>query len=226
MRSTAATVDAYLAALPDDRRAAIAAIRRTILKNLPKGYAEGMQYGMIGYHVPHTIYPSGYHCDPREPLPFASLASQKNHIGIYLMCIYQSPEHTEWFRSAWTATGKRLDMGKSCVRVRRLEEVPLEVVGEAIRRVPVKSFIAAYEAMLGPRAAAAKSKAPAKPARGSSPAGAKPSSKTDAKSRAGVKPRRAKAAAVKGKTKTAAAPSRPASRASRKASRSRAASKR
>lgn len=150
MESKAKTVAQYLRELPADRREALGAVRATILKNLPKGYEEAMQSGAIGYFVPHSIYPPGYHCNPEQPLPFGGLASQKNHMGIYLMCIYSDPEHEAWFRAAWKKTGKKLDMGKSCVRFKKLEDVPLEVVGEAVRRVPVKKFIACYESVIGP----------------------------------------------------------------------------
>jgi hypothetical protein len=149
MQSKATTVAEYLAALPADRRAALEAVRAVIRKNLPKGYEEGMQYGMIGYYVPHSVYPAGYHCDPRQPLPFASIASQKNHMALYLMCVYGNSAHAAWFRQAWTAAGKKLDMGKSCVRFKKLDDVPLDVVGQAIKRVPVKELIAQYEAILG-----------------------------------------------------------------------------
>ncbi len=150
MQSKAKTIDAYLAGLPDDRREAIQAIRAVILKNLPKGYEEGMQYGMIGYFVPHSVYPPGYHCDPKQPLPFAGLASQKNHLSIYLMCIYSDPKLATWFREAWTKTGKKLDMGKSCVRFKDIENVPLRVIGQTIKRVPVKKFIELYEKAVKP----------------------------------------------------------------------------
>ena len=146
MQSQAKTVVEYLAELPEDRRVAISAIRDVILKNLPEGYEEGMQYGMIGYFVPHSLYPAGYHCDPAQPLPFASLASQKNHMAIYLMCIYGSEKHKQWFSEAWLKTGKKLDMGKSCVRFKKLEDVPLKVVGQAIKKVSAKKYIASYEA--------------------------------------------------------------------------------
>lgn len=146
MQSKAATVDEYLKSLPEDRRASIGAIREVIKKNLPKGYEEGMQYGMIGYYVPHSVYPDGYHCDPRQPLPFASVASQKNYMSIYLMSIYGDAGHRAWFTEAWTVTGRKLDMGKSCVRFKRIEEVALDVVGEAIARVPVKAYLEHYEA--------------------------------------------------------------------------------
>jgi len=146
--SKAATVDEYLTELSPERREAIEAIRKVILKHLPKGYEEGMQYGMIGYFVPHAIYPAGYHCDPKQPVPFAGIGSWKSHIGIYLMCIYGSEEHRTWFESAWKATGRKLDIGKGCVRIRTLDDLPMKVLGEAIKRVPVKAFIAHYETMV------------------------------------------------------------------------------
>lgn len=149
MQTKAATVEAYLKELPEDRRLALEAVRAVILKNLPKGYAEGMQYGMIGYFVPHEVYPAGYHCDPKQPVPFAGLASQKNHMSLYLMCIYGAPEHEAWFRDAWTKTGRKLDMGKGCVRFKRIEDVPLHVIGQAIKRVPVKKFLEHYESAIG-----------------------------------------------------------------------------
>jgi len=148
MKSTAKSPDDYLAALPSERREVLERIRAVIVKNLDVGFEEGMQYGMIGYYVPHRIYPAGYHCDPREPLPFASLASQKNHMAIYLMCIHGSEEHSKWFREAWLATGRKIDMGKACVRFKRIEDVALDVLGEAIRRVPTQAFITHYEAAL------------------------------------------------------------------------------
>ncbi len=148
MTSTARTVDQYLAELPPDRRAAIQAVRAVILKNLDDGYEEGMQYGMIGYYVPHRVYPPGYHCDPRQPLPFAGLASQKNHMSIYLMCIYGSPQHAAWFRQAWAKTGKKLDMGKSCIRFKKLEDLALEVLGQAIARVPAEQYVAQVESVV------------------------------------------------------------------------------
>ena len=148
MQSTATTVQEYLDSLPADRRAAIEAVRKVILKNLDRDYAEGMQYGMIGYCVPHSVYPAGYHCDPKQPLPFASIASQKNHMALYLMCTYMNPEHEKWFREAWKKTGKKLDMGKSCIRFKKLDDVALDVIGEAIKRVPAKQFIAVYEGIL------------------------------------------------------------------------------
>jgi hypothetical protein len=151
MQSSARTVDEYLKSLPADRREAISAIRKVILANLPEGYEECMSYGMIGYVVPHRIYPAGYHCNPSLPLPFANLASQKNHMALYLMCCYGDKATDQWFRKAWVAAGKKLDMGKSCVRFKKLEDVSLEVIGQVIARVPVKNYIARMEQVLGER---------------------------------------------------------------------------
>ncbi|MBV6491024.1 MAG: hypothetical protein CNCCGFBP_01554 [Fimbriimonadaceae bacterium] len=148
MKSAARTVEEYLAELPDDRREAISVVRETIVAHLPEGVEEGVQYGMIGYYVPHSVYPPGYHCDPRQPLPFASLASQKNHMAIYMMGIYSDEPLANWFRDAWTRAGKKLDMGKSCIRFKKLDDVPLDVLGEAIGKVPVSEYIARYEEVL------------------------------------------------------------------------------
>jgi hypothetical protein len=150
MQSKATTIDQYLASLPEDRRAAISAVRNVILENLDEGYEEGMQYGMIGYYVPHKVFPAGYHCDPKQPLPFASLASQKSHMAVYLMCVYGQPKQEKWFREAWAKTGKKLDMGKSCVRFKKLEDVALDVLGQAIRRAPAKAYIEHYESAIRP----------------------------------------------------------------------------
>ena len=148
MRYDATSVKDYLDKVPADRRGAIQAVRETILKNLDADYEEGLQYGMIGYYVPHRVFPAGYHCDPKQPLPFAGLHSQKNHMAVYLGCVYGNPEMERWFRQAWAKTGKKLDMGKACVRFRTLEDVPLEVIGEAIRRMPARKFIEHYEKAL------------------------------------------------------------------------------
>ena len=144
LKSDARTVSQYLASLSPDRRRAISAVRKVIRDNLDSDYEEGMQYGMIGYYVPHRVFPAGYHCNPQQPLPFASIASQKNHMAVYLMCIYGHPRHDAWFRKAWAKTGKKLDMGKACLRFKTLDDVALDVLGEAIRRVPAKDFIASY----------------------------------------------------------------------------------
>lgn len=148
MQSKATTVKQYLAELPAERRTAIEAVRKVVLKNLDREYEEGMQYGMIGFYVPHRIYPPGYHCDPRQPLPFACLASQKNYMSLYLGCVYGEHDLARWFRDAWAKTGKKLDMGKSCVRFRKVEDLALDVIGEAIRRMPAKLFVSYYESVL------------------------------------------------------------------------------
>lgn len=167
MASKPASVEQYLAALPPDRRAAIQAVREVILKNLDKGYEEGIQYGIIGYYVPHSIYPAGYHCDPKQPLPFGGIASQKNYMSLYLGCIYGNEKEQAWFREAWAKTGRKLDMGKACIRFKKLEDLPLDVIGEAVRRVSLKGFLDAYE---GAMKSMGKGKV-------SKPAGAKPKAK-------------------------------------------------
>ena len=138
----------YLDRLPEDRRKALRKVRAAVNKGLPKGYKEGVQYGMIGWFVPHSVYPDGYHCDPKQPLPFASLASQKNHMALYLMCIYGDRKHRAWFEKEWKKTGKKLDMGKSCVRFKSVEDLPLELITEAVARVPVEEYLRTYEANL------------------------------------------------------------------------------
>ena len=145
MQSQAKTVAEYLDSLPEDRRAAISKVRAVIRKNLPKGYAEQMQYGMIGYVVPHSLYPAGYHCDPKQPVPFAALASQKNHMALYLMALYQSPELLERLKEGFIAKGKKPDIGKSCIRFKKLEDLPLDIVGEMIALVPVAHYLERYE---------------------------------------------------------------------------------
>ncbi|HPF37431.1 MAG TPA: DUF1801 domain-containing protein [Phycisphaerae bacterium] len=150
MQSKATTIEAYLKALPEDRRVAINAIRKVINRNLGRGFQEGMQYGMIGYFVPHSVYPPGYHCDPRQPLPFVQIASQKNHIGLYLFCVYMDEKLKREFEDAWKKTGKKLDMGKACVRCRNLEGIALDAIGDTIRKFSVESFIATYESILPP----------------------------------------------------------------------------
>jgi len=153
MQSNAPTVEAYLQALPPDRRDALNAVREVILRNLDSDYTEGMQYGMIGYYVPHTVYPKGYHCDPRQPLSFLTLGSQKNHMTLYLMSLYvggaaggAASKHRDWFCEAWAKTGKKLDLGKACLRFKKVEDLALDVIGDAIKRVPAAKYIEFYEA--------------------------------------------------------------------------------
>lgn len=148
MQSRAKSVEEYLKELPMERREAIEEVRGVILKNLDKDYEEGMQYGMIGYAVPHRVYPAGYHCDPKQPLPFMSLASQKQYMSLYAMCLYESSELFDWFCAEWEKTGKKLTMGKCCIRFRRVEELPLGLIGKLVKKVSAKKFIKQYEAAL------------------------------------------------------------------------------
>lgn len=142
VKSDAATAEAYLAELPPERREAIEAVRRTILANLPDGYEEQMSFGMIAYVVPLSRYPDTYN---KEPLALAALASQKRHMAVYLNNVYGDPATLEWFTAAYAATGKRLDMGKSCVRFKRLADLPLDIIGETIARTSLEEFLSFYE---------------------------------------------------------------------------------
>lgn len=165
MQSKTTTVAKYLAELPADRRAALSALRKVILANLDDDYEEGMGYGMISYHVPHRVFPDGYHCDPKQPLPFAGLASQKGYMSLYLMSVYGQGLEEKWLRAQFAAAKKKLDMGKSCIRFKKLEDLPLAVIGEAIRRVPAKAYIEHYVRTLQSRGqAGSKRAAKTKPA--------------------------------------------------------------
>ena len=155
MQSKAATIEEYLASLPPDRRKSVEAVHKVIMENLDQDYEEGMHYGMIGYYVPHRIYPAGYHVNPKQPLPFASLASQKNYISLYLMGVYcgcvegtQDTKLVRWFQEAWKKSGKKMDIGKSCIRFKKAEDLPLDVIGEVIRRMPAGTYIKEYEKAL------------------------------------------------------------------------------
>lgn len=141
-QSTAETVDEYLDELPEERRTALEAVREVILENLPEGYVETVQSGMIGYVVPLGKYPVTYN---KQALQLAALASQKNYFSLYLMNVYGDPETERWFVEEYRASGKKLDMGKSCVRFKRLDDLPLDLVGRAIARTPVDDFIRLYE---------------------------------------------------------------------------------
>jgi len=180
MQSKATTVEQYLAELPEDRRAALQAVRQVILKNLDKDYEEGMGYGMMGYFVPHRMFPAGYHCDPKQPLPFAGLASQKNYMSVYLMCTYGESGEEKWFRAAWAKTGKKLDMGKSCIRFKKLEDLALDVIGEAIRRVPAKAYIEHYQSVMQKTSSRSAAPKPA-PAKSAPTTSVKAASKSSAK---------------------------------------------
>jgi hypothetical protein len=146
MQSEAKTVKTYLAEIPADRSDAFLKLRKAILDNLPKGLEECMSYGMIGYVVPHSKYPAGYHCDPKLPLPFLSLASQKNTINFYHMGMYADQKLLDWFVAEYPKHSKaKLDMGKSCVRFKKFEEIPHKLIGELIKKMSVNDWIALYE---------------------------------------------------------------------------------
>ena len=149
MQSKAPTVDEYLAEIPAERQAAMNKLRKIILKNLPKGFKETMGYGMMGYCVPHSIYPAGYHCNPKDPLPFMGLASQKNSINLYHMGIYANPKLLKWFQEAHAkASPKKLDMGKSCIRYKKPEDIPYDLIGELASKITVNEWIDLYESVL------------------------------------------------------------------------------
>lgn len=148
MQSKATSVPEYIDSLPADRKKAIVAIRKAILKNLPKGFEEVMSYGMIGYVVPHKLYPAGYHCDPNLPLPFMSLASQKNYISFYHMALYEG-KLLDWFREEWKGVStKKLDMGKCCIRFKKPDEIPIDLLGELASKVTPKQWIEYYESQV------------------------------------------------------------------------------
>jgi hypothetical protein len=148
MKSKATTVKEYLASLPGDRRAGIEAVRTVIRKNLDKHYEESMLWGMIGYAVPHRVWPTGYHCDPSKPLMMAALSSQKNNLSVYLMSVYSDKAERAWFQKAWAKSGKKLNMGGSCIRFTKVEDAALDVIGEAIRRTPAKAYVESYVKLL------------------------------------------------------------------------------
>lgn len=146
MQYDAKTPDEYIAELPEDRRSALAALRKVINENLPKGFKETMGYGHMGWVVPHETYPAGYHCEPKQPLPFMGIASQKNHIAVYAMCLYGNVDQLEWFRAEWPKhSKKKLNMGKSCIRFTKLEDIPLDLIGELASKVTPKQWIDIYE---------------------------------------------------------------------------------
>ena len=149
MQSTALSPKEYMDELPQDRKAPMTELRKTILKNLPKGFSESIGYGMLCYSVPHSIYPAGYHCDPKQPLPFISLASQKNFIALYHMGLYANPELLSWFQKEYARQSpSKLDMGKSCIRFKKPEHIPYELIGELVKKITVKDWIGMYEANL------------------------------------------------------------------------------
>ena len=146
MQYKATSPEDYISQVPEERKETLKKLRKVINDNLPKGFEEGIQYGMIGYYVPHSIYPDGYHCTPTEPLPFMSFASQKNSVNLYHSGIYAVPEIHDWFVNEYPKHCKRkLDMGKSCIRFKKLEEIPFDLIGELSAKMSVDEWIQIYE---------------------------------------------------------------------------------
>ena len=149
MQYKAESPEDYIKQVPEERQSTIKKLRKTIKDNLPKGFQEVINYGMIGYVVPHSIYPDGYHCDPKTPLPFMSFASQKNSINLYHSGIYANKEIHDWFVGEYPKHSKRkLDMGKSCVRFKKMDEIPIELIGELCAKLTVNEWIDIYESVL------------------------------------------------------------------------------
>lgn len=138
------TVNQYLAAQTPETRKALQAVRQVILKNLDKGFEEGIQYGAIGYYVPHRLYPEGYYCDPSQPLPWGGIAARKGYMTLGFMGLHWHPDGDGWFRQAWKKTGKKLDMGVACIRFKEVEDLPLDLIGKTVKKLTVKKFIADY----------------------------------------------------------------------------------
>ena len=146
MKIEANSPNDYISKLPKDRQEVVSELRKVVLDNLPKGFSEEMSYGMIGYVVPHSIYPDGYHCDPRLPLPFLSIGSQKNFVAFYHMGIYSDEKLLDWFVKEYpNHSNYKLDMGKSCIRFKRMNDIPYELIGELVRRISVDNWIQTYE---------------------------------------------------------------------------------
>jgi len=149
MQSAATTPDQYISELPEDRKIAMEQLRKIVLDNLPAGFKEVMSYGMLGYCVPHEIYPNGYHCNPKDPLPFFAMASQKNSINIYHMMLYADKELHDWFVAEYPKYSKsKLDMGKSCIRFKKTADIPYDLIGELMSKVTLDQWIERYESTL------------------------------------------------------------------------------
>lgn len=146
MTIEAKSPEEYISKVPEDRKEAMEKLRQTILKNLPKGFSEGINYSMIGYFVPHSVYPNGYHCDPKQPLPFMNIASQKNFVAFYHMGMYAKKELLDWFTKEYPKhSNKKLDMGKSCVRFKKVDDIPYKLIGELTKKMSSAEWIKIYE---------------------------------------------------------------------------------
>jgi uncharacterized protein YdhG (YjbR/CyaY superfamily) len=146
MKYEASTPEEYISQIPEDRQPVVEKIRTIIKENLPEGFEEGITYNMLGYYVPHSIYPDGYHCDPKQPLPFMNVASQKNSVNLYHSGIYANPEIHDWFVNEYPKHSKRkLDMGKSCIRFKKMDDIPYELIAELCKKITVEDWINTYE---------------------------------------------------------------------------------
>ncbi len=182
VQSKAKTVVEYLDSLPLDRRVEIEPVRKVMLRNLDKGFAETIQYGMIGYCIPHSLFPDGYHCDSKQPLPFGGLAAQKNAFSLHLMALYMNIPLLQWFTAEWKKTGKKLDMGKACIRFKKADDLALDVIAALLKKVTLKSYVDTYVRLRDGSAA----------------------SKSQTKAKAATKPKASAQAPAKAKTKPAA----------------------
>lgn len=152
MISTAKTVEAYINDLPDERKSPFMKLREIILNNIPKGFKEELSYGNIGYVVPHSIYPNGYHCNPKLPLPFMGIASQKNFIALYHMGIYAKPELSEWFTSEYPKySNQKLDMGKGCIRFKKMDQIPFDLIADLVKKISLEDWVHNYESNIKPQ---------------------------------------------------------------------------
>jgi uncharacterized protein YdhG (YjbR/CyaY superfamily) len=149
MQSTVKTVNEYLDELPEERKTAFLKLRDSILNTLPKGFEEQMSYGMLGYLVPHSIYPGGYHCNPKLPLPFMNIASQKNFIALHHLGIYANPKLLEWFTTEYPKhSSQKLDIGKGCIRFKKLDQIPFDLIAELVGKMTVEDWIECYETQI------------------------------------------------------------------------------
>ena len=149
MQSPTTSIDVYLEEIFAEKKDSFAKLRENILENIPNGFVEQMSYGIIGYVVPHSIYPSGYHCDPKLPLPFINIASQKNFIALYHMGIYANPELLKWLIKEFSKhSTQKLDMGKSCIRFKKMDQIPFELIAELVQKMSVQEWITCYESVV------------------------------------------------------------------------------
>lgn len=149
MKLVASTPEEYIEQLSEDRKETVGLLRKTVLDNLPEGFVETINYGMLGYVVPHTLYPAGYHCDPKLPLPFMNIASQKNFVALYHMGLYADAELMDWLTAEYAKVSKtKLDMGKSCIRFKKPEQIPFGLIGELAKKLSVQEWVSLYEVKL------------------------------------------------------------------------------